>query len=202
MSAGRENHRVGQIDRSLPGLQVECQGAEAHTVADQQPRDVSIFVNLNSQCAHLIGERKQHRPSREVARITRPAVPVRAEEALVQSTVGQTCEGATPFAKLEDRCWCFSGQNLDSARIGQIVTLDDRVGKMVLPAICRVDRPERGVDAARRQDGVGVLALALADDHDFSAGGVDSDGGAQSRGTGSDDQYVRDPSSRCFAAHE
>ena len=70
---------------------------------------------------------------------------MRAEEALVQSAVRQAREGAPPFGELEDRGWCFTGHNLDSAGIAKIVACDDGVGKMVLPRILGINGPQRGV---------------------------------------------------------
>jgi len=49
---------------------------------------------------------------------------------------------------------------------------------VLLPAILRVHGAKRRVDAARGEHRVCVLATALANDDDFYAGCVCSDGGA------------------------
>ncbi len=158
-------------------------------------------MNLDPQCAHLVGEREEHRASREIARITGPTVTVRAEEPLVQSAVRPTCEGAAPFDELEHRGGCFTGHYLDRAGIAEIVALDDCVGKVVLPAILRVNGPKGGIDPARGQDCMGVLAQSLGDDDDFAANGVDGDGGAQAGCAGAHNEHVGHPGPMGPALH-
>lgn len=61
------------------------------------------------------------------------------------------------------------------------------VGEVLLGGVLGIHGPQCRVHPACGEHGVGVLARALADDHDLRAGLVRGDGGSQTGGPGPDD---------------
>ncbi len=103
---------------------------------------------------------------------------MRAEETLVQAAVGQPCERRPPVSQLLHRDGRLLCEQRHHGRVGEVIALPPGVGEVLLPAILRVHGAKRRVDAARGEHRVCVLATALANDDDFYAGCVCSDGGA------------------------
>src|SRR5687767_15913061 len=100
MAAGRQDDRIGQVHRAIAGDEVEGDGAEPGAIGDEEPRDVVVLVDPDTQLTTPARDRALDRAAGVVARVAGAPPSVRAEEALVELTVGGARELAAPVGKL------------------------------------------------------------------------------------------------------
>jgi hypothetical protein len=91
VASGREDNRIGEVDGPITGVQVERDRAEAGAVSHQQPRDVLILLDLDTELSSLARDRPQDGSPGEVAGVARPPPAVGAEVALVEGKSVQRC---------------------------------------------------------------------------------------------------------------
>jgi hypothetical protein len=188
VTAGREDDRVGEVDRPLAGVEVEGDGAEARAVGDEQARDVLLVLDGDAEFGRLVRDGPQDGAPGVVARVTRAPPAVGAEEALVQPAVFGSGEHTAPGIELADGVGRLAGHDLDHPRIAQEIALAQRVGEVLLPRVLRVARPEGRVDATGSEHGVGVQLRPLAEDARLDAGPRRGDRGAQAGRARADDE--------------
>jgi hypothetical protein len=185
---GCEHDRVGEDGRARPVVDVEAVGPEGAPVADEQPGDVEVVEEVDAQLERAAQERHLDLAPGVVAREAGAPVAVRAEVALQQLAVVAAREVRPVADEVVDRPRRLLGEQLDRARVAEVVALAQRVGGVLLPGVLRVGGRQRGVDAARGEDGVGVVAPALADAQDLHAPLGELDRGAQAGDAGPDDE--------------
>jgi hypothetical protein len=188
--ARAEHHRARQERHPLARVQVERERAETGAVRHEQRRDLVPLQDRNAEGLDARGERTHHRAAGEVAGVAGAPPAVRAEEALVETAVGEPRERAAPVGELLHRGGSLAGEKLHDLRVGEEVALAERVREVLLPRVLGVARAERGVDAAGGEHGVRVPAGALADHVHVGPGLGGGDGGAQAGAAGADDQHV------------
>jgi hypothetical protein len=127
--------------------------------------------------------------TRVVARVAGAAVLVRAEEALADPSVRLAREGHAPALEILDAAGGVLGDDLDDRGIAEEVRLAQRVCGVLLPAVLRIDRAERGVDAAGGERGVRVVLATLADREHLHPALGELDRGAEAGAPGTDDQH-------------
>ena len=154
----------------------------------EQSRDVEVVVDLHAELGHAIDERALHLAAGVVAGEARAPIGVRAEVALGEPTVRLARELGAVADEIVDRGGRLAREQLDDARVGEVVRLGDRVGGVLLPAVLGVHRAERRVDATGREHRVGVIAPALADAEDLMTGLGELDRGPEAGGPRADHQ--------------
>jgi hypothetical protein len=188
VAARREDDRVGVDDVRRPRLDVEAVGAEDAAAGLEQPGDHQAVVDVDRQRGGAADERHLHLAPRVVPREARAPPGVGAEEALGEPAVASRMEARAPRDELVDRLRRARDELLDDARVPEPVALRERVGRVLLRGVLGVHRAERRVDAARREDRVGVLAGALGDDEHLHAALRDLDRGAEAGAARADDE--------------
>jgi hypothetical protein len=191
VAASGEDNRVGDDQVAASILDVEPVGAEDAAVVDEQPRDIYVVAHLHGDGSGALDEDALNLAPRVVTREECAPVAVRAEEALREPPVVLAGEADSPADEVVDRPWCLAGEKLHAPRIAEPVALAQCVGRVSLPAVLGVHRSERGVDAARREDGVRVVAAALANAHHLHAALRELDRRAQPRRARADDENAR-----------
>ena len=202
VAARSEDDRVGHDEPPAAVVDAEPVGAEDAPVVDEQPRDEDVVAHLHGDGQRTLDEDALDLAAGVVAGEARPPVAVGSEEALRQPPVVLTCEPGAPAHEVVDRPRRFPGEDLDARRIGEPVALAQRVGRVLLPAVLGIHRPERGVDPAGGEHRVRVVAAALADAEHLYAALRELDRRLQAGGAGADDEDARrHPPLLCPHAH-
>ena len=191
VAARGEHDCVGDDEPAAAVVDVEPVGAEDAAVVDEQPRDVDVVAHLHADGQRALDEDALDLAAGVVAGEARPPVAVGAEEALRQPAVLLACEPGAPAHEVVDRPRRLAGEDLDARRIGEPVALAQRVGRVLLPAVLGIHRPERGVDPAGGEHRVRVVAAALADAEHLHAALRELDRRPQPRRAGADDEDAR-----------
>lgn len=152
MTSSGEDDRVGLVDRALAGVEVKGQHAKTDVIMDQQVRHILLLMHGNTQLSHLVSQRVQHRPPNIVTGIAGATIGVRSEKMLIQFTGRCPGKWALPRSKLEDRRRCLTGQNLRGSRMREEIPFYQGVGKVLFPAILRINRAQRGIDPTGGKD--------------------------------------------------
>ena len=190
VAARREDDRVRDDHPAPTVLDVEAVGAEHAPVVHEQAGDVDVVANFHAELGRAAYERALDLAPGVVAREARPAIPVGAEEPLGESTVALAREADAEAHEIVDRRRRLAAEKLDRSRIGKPVRLAQRVRSVLLPAVVGIHRAERGVDAAGREDGVGVVAAALPDAQDLDAPFLELDRRAKTGRARADDEHA------------
>ena len=163
VSAGGQDDGIRVYDVAGALFEIEPVGAEDRVAVDEQAGDVDGVENADAELRRAVDERALDLESRVVARERRTAVGVRAEEALRDAAVGFARERHPVTLEVGDAVSRPFGDDLHGVRVGEEVALLDRVSRVLLPGVFGIHRRECGVDAARRERGVGVGLGSLAE---------------------------------------
>jgi hypothetical protein len=149
--AGGEDDGVRVDD--VPGAvdQVEAVGAEDHPVGDEELGDVRRREDGDVQLGGPTDERPLHRQARVVADEGSTPVRVRTEVALADPSVVLPVEVHAVALEVVDAAGGALDDRLHDPGVGEQVALLERVGGVLLPAVLRVRRRQRGVDPAGGQ---------------------------------------------------
>ncbi len=191
MAARGEHDRIGEDDRPRAVVHVEAVRAEDAPVVDEQARDVEVVAHLDTDLERPPDESALDLAPGVVPCETGPPPAMSAEEALRQPPVALAFEPSSPANEILDRARRLAAQELDARRVGEPVPLAQCVRGVLLPAVLGIHRPERGVDPARGEDGVRVVAAALADAEHLHSELGELDGRAQARRARPDDEHAR-----------
>ena len=189
VAAGREDHCVGVDDHGGAVDDVEAVGAEDAAFRDEQTGDVDGVDDGHLQFGGAAHEGALDLEAGVVAGVGGAAVLVRAEEALADPPVGLARERHAPALEILDAARRIAGDRLDDGGIREEVRFAQRVGGVLLPGVLGIHRRERGVDAAGREGGVGVVGAALADCEHLHAALGEFDGGAEAGAARADDEH-------------
>ena len=179
------------ISQPAAVVDVEAVRAEDAAVVHEQAGDVDVVAHLHAHRGGPLDERALDLAAGVVAGEAGAPVAVGAEEALREAPVVLTREPGAPADEVLDRARRLPAQELDARGIGEPVALAQRVGRVLLPAVLGIHRPERGVDASGGEHGVGVVAPALADAEHLDTALGELDRRAQAGRARADDEDAR-----------
>jgi hypothetical protein len=188
VTSGGEDDRVCDDQPPAPIVDVEAVRAEDSPVVYEQTGDVDVVPCVDTDLGGPTQESPLDLPPRVVAREAGPPVPVRAEEALGETPVRLASEARAPTDEIVDRGGRLPAEELDAGRVAQPVPLPECVRGMLLPAVLRIHRPERGADTARGEHRVRIVTAALSHAEHLDAALGKLDRRSQAGGAGADDE--------------
>jgi len=165
MPARRENDSVGDDYRPGPVLDVEGVDAKDAAVVHEQAADVEIVAHRYTDLCGAGNQRPLDLAAGVIAGETGAPPAVRTEETLREPAIVLTRELHAVAHELLDRYRRLSAKQLDDARVSQPVSLPQRVGRVLFPAVLGIHRRQCSIDASGGEHGVRVITPPLAHAH-------------------------------------
>jgi hypothetical protein len=138
----------------------------------------------------MVLQRANQLEARAVADVRQTRVAVSAEIPLVDAAIGRAIEDRAPAFQLAHAIGRFLRVQLRHPPVVHVLPAAHRVGEVDAPAVAIVVVGQGGGHPPLCHDGVRLAEERFADEADRHACACRFDGGAQSRATRADDQYV------------
>jgi len=162
-----------------------------HAVAILYQRHDRVFhEDVEAQMNSVVLQCANHFQAGPVAHVREPRIPVAAEVALQDASVGRAIEKRAPGFEFAHALRSFLGVQLGHPPVVQVLAASHGVGEVNAPAIAVIGVGERGGDAAFGHDRVRLAQKRFRDHRYFYACGRGLDGGAQTGASGANHQHI------------
>ncbi len=170
-SSGRQDDRPAPEEHEPPRGDPDTEGSGYPPVRRvlEDPRDLDLVDEWYVPVQDLVLEGPDQLETGAVPDVAEPAVGVSPERALHDLPVLGPVEEGSVLLELMYPLDHLLRVDLGHPPVAQVLSLHDCVGEVNLPAVCRVDVPERGRYAALRHDGMRLSHQDLGDDQRVSA---------------------------------